>query len=188
MSVESTDSLAAQAARGDRVAFRRLVESEARRLLAVAYRYCGDWDTAADLCQETWLQVHARFDAYDPDRPFRPWLRAVHRRTCLQHLRRASVRRERSLPVDILDALAISDPAYDPLEQLMADDLVAYVRRGLAALPPRQQEVLAAVDLEQDDPSETAARLGMSWATLRTTLHFARKRLAESLRRLEVET
>ncbi|MBU0741330.1 RNA polymerase sigma factor [bacterium] len=188
MGGDTTDSLAARATRGDRDAFRRLVASEARLLLAVAYRYCGDWDTAADLCQETWLQVHARFDDYDPGRPFRPWLRAVHRRTCLQHLRRPSVRRERPTPTDVLYGLLESDPAPDPLTRLAADDLVAHVRRGLAVLPPRQQEVLAAVDLEQDDPAETAARLGMSWATLRTTLHFARKRLAESLRRLEVET
>ncbi|MBC8425926.1 RNA polymerase sigma factor [bacterium] len=186
MNAEPTDRLAGRAAQGDRVAFRGLVESEARLLLAVAYRYCGDWDTAADLCQETWLQVHARFDAYDPERPFRPWLRAVHRRICLQHLRRASVRRERPAPAEVLETLVAADPAPDPLARIMADDLAVHVRRGLATLPARQQEVLAAVDLEQDDPAETAARLGMSWTTLRTTLHFARKRLAESLRRLEV--
>jgi RNA polymerase sigma-70 factor (ECF subfamily) len=187
MIADPSSRLAARAAQGDRGAFRRLVESEARLLLAVAYRYCGDWDTAADLCQETWLQVHARFDTYDADRPFRPWLRAVHRRTCLQHLRRPSVRRERATPAEVVDALLAADPAPDPLQRLLADDLAAHVRRGLAALPPRQQEVLAAVDLEQDDPAETALRLGMSWTTLRTTLHFARKRLAESLRRLEVQ-
>ena len=186
MNADPTDRLAARAAQSDRDAFRRLVETEARILLAIAYRYCGDWDTAADLCQETWLQVHARFDAYDTDRPFRPWLRAVHRRICLQHLRRASVRRERPAPAEILEALVPPDAAPDPLERLLADDVAAHVRRGLATLPPRQLEVLAAVDLEQDDPAETAARLGMSWTTLRTTLHFARKRLAESLRRLEV--
>jgi RNA polymerase sigma-70 factor, ECF subfamily len=188
MDREWVDKLAGRAARGDREAFRRLVEGEARRLLAVAYRYCGDWDTAADLCQDTWLRVHASFDDYDPARPFRPWLNTLHRRICLQHLRRASVRRERATPAEILDGLAQPDPSPDPLTRLAADDLMAHVRRGLAALPERQQEVLAAVDLEQDDPAGTAARLGMSWTTLRTTLHFARKRLAESLRRLEVET
>ncbi len=186
MSEQATDKLARQAARGDRMAFRRLVESEARRLLTVAFRYCGDWDTAADLCQDTWIQVHARFDDYDPARPVRPWLNTLHRRTCLQYLRRASVRREQATPIDRLDRFADPDP--DPLKRMTADDFMEHVRRGVAALPQRQQAVFAAVDLEQDDPASVAARLGMSWTTLRTTLHFARKRLAESLRRLEVGT
>ena len=106
MDREWVDKLAGRAARGDREAFRRLVEGEARRLLAVAYRYCGDWDTAADLCQDTWLRVHASFDDYDPARPFRPWLNTLHRRICLQHLRRASVRRASMLSVPISSRLS----------------------------------------------------------------------------------
>ncbi len=182
------DNLAADAARGDRRAFRELVEGEARRLLALAFRYCGDWDTAADLCQETWLRVHDRFADYDPRRPFRPWLNTLHRRICLQHLRRAATRRERAAPDEVLAGLAAPDPGPDPLTRLAADDFMDHVRRGVAALPERQQAVLAAVDLDQDDPAGAAERLGMSWTTLRTTLHFARKRLAETLRRLEMGT
>jgi DNA-directed RNA polymerase specialized sigma24 family protein len=49
-------------------------------------------------------------------------------------------------------------------------------------LSESQRQIFARVELEQMGQMETAQALGIKPATLRTTLHFARKRLAGILR------
>jgi RNA polymerase sigma factor (sigma-70 family) len=55
---------------------------------------------------------------------------------------------------------------------------------AMADLSESQRQVFARVDLEQMGQLEAAQALGIKPATLRTTLHFARKKLAETLRRM----
>ncbi len=179
---------AAAAREGDRESFRHLVEGLSRPLLAAAYRLVRDWEVAADLTQETWLRVHRRLDRYDPSRPFVAWLRTVHRRLCLDHLRRAAARPEDPTDPERLARLAgpVGDPAPDA--DLARRDLDRDLRLALPALSPRQRLVFALVDLQGRERAEAARQLGISPVTLRTTLHFARRRLARELRRLEVES
>jgi len=59
--------LAAATQRGDTESFRELVESATRVLIAIAFRYTQDWESARDLTQETWIKVHRGIRRYDPD-------------------------------------------------------------------------------------------------------------------------
>ena len=177
--------LAAATQRGDRESFRELVESASRVLIAIAFRYTGDWETARDLTQDTWIKVHRGIRRYDPARPFRGWLFAVHRNTCISHLRSPDVRREVATPPEDLAALA---PAVDagasgggPERREFRERL----DRALAQLSESQRKVVTKVLIDQLSQREAAEALGMAFATLRTTLHFARRRLAGLMRGLE---
>ncbi len=172
------DELAHAARDGDREAFRQLVEQLTRPLIAAAYRYTGDWEGARDLAQETWLRVWRHLPTYDHDRPFRAWVLAIHRNVCLSHLRHRSRHPEDATSDEDLARLA---PAVEPAE--MDDATFAdRLRRALPALSPSQREVFVRVDLEQGNQADVARELGMQPTTLRTTLHFARQRLAGLLR------
>ena len=103
--------LAAATRRGDVASFRILVEGLTRELVATAFRYTRDWHSARDLTQETWIKVYERIDQYREDRPFRPWLRAVHRNGCVSHLRKAFHREER---VDATAMQHVANPAHTP--------------------------------------------------------------------------
>jgi len=59
---------------------------------------------------------------------------------------------------------------------------------ALGHLSESQRQVFLRVDLEQGDQKAVAQDLGIKFATLRTTLHFARKRLATVLRKMEKST
>lgn len=169
--------LAKAACDGDRDAFRQLVGQLSRPLIAAAYRYTGDWDDARDLAQETWLRVWRHLPAYDARRPFRPWVFAIHRNVCLSHLRHRSRHPEVATSAEDLARLAPSVEPADLDDTAFADRL----RQALPALSPAQREVFVRVDLEQGDQGEVARELGMQPTTLRTTLHFARQRLARLL-------
>jgi RNA polymerase sigma factor (sigma-70 family) len=55
------------------------------------------------------------------------------------------------------------------------------LRSALTELSEAQRRVFVCVDLEQLAPHEAAAALDMNPGTVRTTLHFARRRLARLL-------
>ncbi len=171
---------------GDQQAFRTLVESLSRTLIAMAYRYTGDWEWARDLTQEAWVRVHNRIDSWDPERSFRAWLYAVHRNGCLSHLRKTWVRREVT-PGDeeVAATLDVASKAAGPEEDLERREFQRRLLVALDELSESQCQVFVRVDMEQRDHGDVAQELGIKRGTLRATLHFARKRLAATLGSME---
>lgn len=185
MNDEELSRLAASFRDGDRRGFRILVDTLTRSLISTAYRYTRDWDLAHDLTQETWIKAYQKIIAYDPDRPFRAWLGTIHRNGCISHLRRAAARPESPQPHDRLEFLSHTDETPDPLETLERKEFGTRIKKALTVLTKRQLQVFVRVDLEQVEQRRVAETLGMSFPTLRTTLHHARRRLAGVLRRME---
>lgn len=184
MHEDDLNALGRAARQGDPRAFRTLVETLSRPLIAMAYRYTKDWEWARDLTQDTWVRVHERIDRYDPHRSFSVWLHAVHRNGCLDHLRRTWVRREAMPGDEVLARLggpALDDPAGDLERKEFHDRLLTAVR----SLSESQRQVFLRVDLEQGEQTEVARALGMRSGTLRATLHYARRRVAAVLRGME---
>jgi RNA polymerase sigma-70 factor (ECF subfamily) len=172
---------------GDEPAFRTLVETLTRTLVAMAYRYTRDWEWARDLTQETWIRVHQNLDRYDTGRSFTSWLYTIHRNGCRDHLRRPWVRRE-SMPGDdaIRDLQGTSSE--DPQADLARKEFQERILAASETLSESQKEVFLRVDVEQGDQKEVARALGIRFGTLRATLHFARKRVAAVLRESEAGT
>jgi RNA polymerase sigma-70 factor (ECF subfamily) len=180
----TADCLAAAYRAGRPDALPPLVGGLARTLLAQAYRFVRDWDLAADLVQETWLNATEAIQRYDPARPFLPWIRTILRHRCLNHLARLAAR-----PVPVALAV-VGDPASErPADQTDHATQLADLRRRLArhltALPASQREALVMVDLEEQSHAEAAAALAVTPASLRVILHRARRALAERLQREE---
>jgi RNA polymerase sigma-70 factor (ECF subfamily) len=172
---------------GDEDSFRLIVESFSRPLMALAYRYSGDWEWARDLTQDTWIKVHQRVRQWDPTRSFSSWLYRVHRNTCLDFLRKGWVRLETTPGDEVLtkeSGRATGGPDQD-LERQEFHDLLG---KAIGQLSETQRQVFLRVDLEQGNQKSVAEALGIKFGTLRTTLHFARKRLAAILREMEKST
>lgn len=168
---------------GDERAFRRLVEGLSRTLVAMAFRYTGDWEWARDLTQETWVRVYRNIGRYDDRRPFTAWLYTLHRNGCRDHLRRPWVQRERTPGDAVLQDLRGAGPG-DPERDLEQREFRERILAASEHLSETQREVFFRVDLEQGDQREVAEALGIRFGTLRTTLHFARKRIATVLREM----
>jgi RNA polymerase sigma-70 factor (ECF subfamily) len=161
-----------------------LVEGLSRSLMALAYRYTGDWEWARDLTQDTWIRIHRNFRRYEPGKSFSSWLYTIHRNGCRDHLRRPWVQREETPGEEVVRDLqrpSEEDPEGD-LERKEFRERILAAAEGLSG---SQREVFLRVDLEQGDQREVAEALGIRFGTLRTTLHFARKRVAAVLRETE---
>lgn len=185
MSDMAIDRLAQTFRAGDRDSFRFLVESLSRMLIAIAYRYTKDWETARDLTQDTWIRVYERIERYDPGRPFRNWLLTVHRNGCINHLRKAAVRLEVTRFDHLEYAGAETNRGSNPYHRLEHAEFLQHLNGAMERLSERERTVFSLVDIEHNGQTEAAEILGMKPATLRSTLHHARKKLAGTLRKME---
>ena len=165
-------------ARSDR--FAALVARHSRSLLGMAYRYTFDWESAKDLCQDTWLRTYEKISMYDGRVPFERWLFAVHRNICISFLRKRKRRAEVPAVVDMFESREAGPDRRAELSRMRERILEAASR-----LPDRQRTVFAMIDLEERTVGETADTMGIKPVSVRTNLFHARKRVAGILRETE---
>jgi RNA polymerase sigma-70 factor (ECF subfamily) len=168
--------------------FEALVSRYAKPLLAVAYRYTFDWESAKDVCQDTWLRVYEKISVYDGRVPFERWLFAVHRNICLNFLRKRKNRREVGPEESEAARERFISRETAPDKRAELSETRENILEAASRLPDRQRTVFALVDLEQKTIDEAAEILGIKPVSIRTNLHHARKRIAGVLRGSEKTT
>jgi RNA polymerase sigma factor (sigma-70 family) len=151
---------------GDRERCEELYRAHADRVHAYARRRSDD-QTADEIVAEVFLVAWRRLDSVPAD-PL-PWLLGVARKTLANH------RRARSR------AAALSARIGASLETAAEAAGDHAVLEALAALDPRDREVLLLIAWEGLRQEEVGIVLGVSRAAVATRLHRARKRLADAL-------
>ncbi|MES1261000.1 MAG: sigma-70 family RNA polymerase sigma factor [Acidobacteriota bacterium] len=101
--------------RGDRDAFRLLVEQHARAVFRLAYRMTGNEIDAEDMVQETFLKAWKQIGKFDGRASFGTWLHRICANCSLDHLR-GRQRRQETQPA----LHAAREDQTDPLAQVAA--------------------------------------------------------------------
>src|SRR5687768_5508462 len=83
--------------RGDRDAFASLVRRYEVRMYNFVVRHLGARTHAEDIAQEVFLRVVQRAAEFKHEARFSTWLYTIARNLCIDHLRKASLRRHPSL-------------------------------------------------------------------------------------------
>ena len=165
----------AQARRGDRHAFARLVRAHQSRVRLQLRRLThGDAALADDLAQETFVQAWLHLNDFRGDARLATWLHRIALTRFLQHVRRPQLPVEWNAP----DASDVKEPGHDPraVEGLGRD-----VERALQALSEIQRlAVVHCFHLELSH-AEAAQVLGLPLGTLKSHLDRAKTRLRELL-------
>ncbi len=168
----------------DPAAFEALV----RRHQAPVYNFClrmlGQGDDAADVAQETFVQLYSHLGRLDEREPIAPWLFRVARNRCID-----IIRRRRTVPLRVTDdsgemSLA-SDPADEaPLPEEMVEraDLQRVLSAAIAELPPAYAEVVALRYAGDRSFAEIAAILDCDEGAARVRFHRAKALLRRHLR------
>lgn len=156
---------------GDEDAYETLVRQHAGPMLAVARRFFGDTDDAADAVQEAFVSAFRAMKSFEGTARLGTWLHRITVNACLMALR--GRRRNRLVPLGE-HAGPIAAPDEDPLTRTEA---AARVRAGIAGLPDAYRTVIRLRDLDGLDTNETARRLGTSVEVVKTRLHRARQAL-----------
>jgi RNA polymerase sigma-70 factor (ECF subfamily) len=176
---------------GDERAFVELVQRYNGALLRLALSFVDSRAVAEEVVQDTWLAVLRGLVRFEGRSSLKTWLFTI----LVNRARTTGVRESRSVPV------ADAGPAVDasrfgpsgawasPPEQWIeeAENRVdaAKVREllleSIAALPPRQREVVLLRDVEGLSSAEVCTVLELSEANQRVLLHRGRSKLRQSL-------
>lgn len=161
--------------RGDRMAFGELVRRYRRAAYAVALAVTRVHEDAEDAAQEAFLVALDRLeDCRDPER-FSAWLLTIVRNRSRNLIRREQLREGEAMP------FSVESPDPGPVLRLERSELRRTLMDAVGRLPGVQREVLLLHDLEGWKHREIAARLGIPAGTVRSHLHYARKRLRRTL-------
>jgi RNA polymerase sigma-70 factor, ECF subfamily len=178
----SDETLAAQAAAGDDRAFEQILHRYQARVFRLACRLTSDTD-AADVLQETFLQVYRHLSSFRGESQFGTWLYRIATNAALMHRRararrpaepldaflpRFDVRGEHADPPAALQVAARADELLD--RQLLAEK----ARAVLARLPDLYRDAFVLRDLEEMSTVEVAQVLAVEPATVRQRVHRAR--------------
>ena len=177
---ESSASLVAAIAAGDRDAFSRFYDLTAPMAFGLIRRVLRDPEAAAEVLQDVFWQVWQDASRYDPDRGTpEAWLVMRAKTRAIDRLRSIR-RRDRTFvaPVDESVAQRSSDQAPNPA--VVAEDR-GLIQTALAQLPEAQRRVIELAFFEGLTQSEIAARLGEPLGTVKTRARLGLDRLRGAL-------
>lgn len=169
--------LMASAQRGDREAYRRLLDEITPYLRALAAPCHRDPQDIEDVVQDTLLTLHAIRHTYDPTRPFGPWLVVIAHRRSVDRLRRQRRLRLREAPLT---------PEHEtfPAAQANIDAELSdrwALHEAIDTLPAGQRRAIRLLKLEEMSLNQAAAASGMSMTALKLATHRAIKNLRRKL-------
>lgn len=164
-----------RAQRGDRDAYRRLLEAITPYLRALAARRLGNRSDVEDAVQDILLTLHTVRHTYDPARPFGPWLVTIANRRIIDVLRRQGCSSAHEIPIEPEhETLSVSEAN---LQEEAADARV--LRDAVERLPVGQRDAIRMLKLEELSLLEASTASGLSVASLKVATHRALKRLRE---------
>ncbi|WP_350275628.1 sigma-70 family RNA polymerase sigma factor [Kribbella sp. HUAS MG21] len=157
-------------------------EASRDRLASLAYRLLGSASDAEDAVQDAFLH----WQAADPQRIKVPeaWLTKVVTNLCLDRLRSAQVRLERTVGVWLPEPLLDGDPMLGPAGTFEQRELVSLaVLTLMAQLSPVERAVYVLREAFAYSHAEVAGILDITESASQQHLHRARRRVTAARRR-----
>jgi RNA polymerase sigma-70 factor (ECF subfamily) len=168
----------ARAQDGDRPAYRTLLDDMTPYIRSLAARWFKQQNDVEDAVQDVLLTVHLLRHAYDPSRPFGPWLVAIAHRRIIDRLRRDTRLKAREITLSAEHETFMTPQTN--LEAAISEE--AALREAIETLPPEQRQAIKMLKLNEMSLKEAAAASGRSIAALKVATHRAIKSLRNILR------
>jgi len=170
--------LMARAQHGDRAAYRSLLEDLAPYIRSIAGQCLQGPSEVEDAVQDVLMTVHMVRHAYDPNRPFGPWLLAIANRRIIDRLRRQTRQKAREIALSAEHETFSGAPAN--FNQAGFDE--AALGEAIERLPLEQRQAIKMLKLNEMSLKEAASASGRSIAALKVATHRAIKSLRRMLR------
>lgn len=190
---ERTDEelLLAYRDQADRGAFELLVSRYERELYSYLRHYLGDAESAEDVFQQTFLQVHLKCDQFEAGRKVRPWLYTVATNQAIDFQRRnrrhSMLSLDRSAGTEAEEAGAmvalVESACPNPLEQSESIERCEEIRQAVEELPESVRQVVLLVYFQGLKYREAAEALGIPVGTVKSRLNAALGKIGEALGR-----
>ena len=186
--MERTEALlVADLLEGDTTALASIVEKYGKLVYRLAIQITKNHEDANDVMQETFLKVYESIEGFRKESAFETWLYRIIVNQALNLVRRRDRRRESSLS----DENEI-DPRFNlrgsscypnsPHDNVEKKELQKWVTQAVDSLPAKHRTVVILHEFEGLTHPQIATILNCSEGTVRSRLHYARRKLRDLLK------
>lgn len=174
---------------GELSAFDTLMGRHAKRVYAVACRYLGSGEDAADVTQEVFVKIHRHIGTFTGRSQLTTWIHRIVVNTAIGALRKQGRQVETMAltinPTPTEEEGPAIDPAdtrtRNPREALEDREWDALLQEKLMDLPEAYRMAFILREMRQMSYEEMAEVLEVPIGTVRSRLHHARQRLKKML-------
>ena len=167
---------------GDDAAWETVVNSYAKRIYNLTYRYTSRRDEAEDLTQEIFIRVYQNLKSFRSDSgSFQSWIMKVGRNLIIDHYRRTR-RFQQAAGTEEMETMNLKDDkVLNPQRSVEQSEASLFLSEGLQALSPELKEAIILRDLEGMAYQEIAELLGIPEGTVKSRINRGRLELAKLL-------
>lgn len=171
---------------GDALAWESLVRRFQGRIFGLAFFYVKDHEEARDMAQEVFVRVYRGLEGFQNGQAFVPWMIALARNCCIDHLRRRNVRANLSenLPDHGEDPPHPGPSPYLSLEQSTRKKMLY---QALDRMSPQSREMILLKEIQGLKLQDVADLLAIPLGTAKSRSGRARQELASVIQRLNPE-
>lgn len=150
-----------------------LIDTYDKLVFSICYKLTGDYFTAEDLTQETFLSAFQKYSTFDGDNE-KAWICRIATNKSIDFLRSAS---RRNVPVEDTFFELTVEQRGSPEEICMEEEIKSQLEKHCDGLKPPYNQVARDYYLEELSPKEIAAKQGKSVKTIQTQIYRAKQML-----------
>ena len=174
--------LIADLCEGDETALAPLIERYKRMVYRLAVQITKNRADADDVMQETFIKVYRSIHTFRKDATFETWLYRIAVNEALNFVKRRDRQRECAEAEYESSVRQRVQLANDPHAQAEKSELRQHVTAAVNSLPLKHRTVVILHEFEGLTHAEIASILNCSEGTVRSRLHYARKKLRTLLK------
>lgn len=158
--------------------YKYIVQKYQKSIFKYCYHMLGAMEEAEDAVQEVFIKAYQRLYHYKAGTSFSSWLYKIAYNHCIDHLRRKRYFQLVPLCDSVVDGCDVS-------YSFEEDELSLPLQRAISMLPPEDRTVLMLRILEEKSYEEIADVLGKRSSTVRKRYERARKKIKQSISKME---
>lgn len=156
--------------KGDREAYREIVERYMKRAYYVALSFVRNSQDALDISQDAFIRAFRKIKKFDTKRAFFPWFYKLLKNLCLDHLKRS--RRIHEVPLNGVRILK---------EEQEDREMKEVLWKGIENLPMEQKEIIILRYFQQLSYKEISETVDKPIGTVMSSLYYAKRKLKEAI-------
>jgi RNA polymerase sigma-70 factor, ECF subfamily len=158
---------------GDEEAFAQLMYAHQGMILRHCLSLVHDQEIAEDLTQEAFVQAYRHLARFRMEAHFSTWVWRIAHNLALNYLKKHRVI-EQEFQEGILHPHSLS-------EEGVTEEYMSKIRAAMERLPAKHRVVFEMFALKRIPQKQIAATLGLACGTVRSRLHYARKKIKKFL-------
>jgi RNA polymerase sigma-70 factor (ECF subfamily) len=176
---------------GDLDAFGELVDRYKKKIYYIAYHMTCNHSDADDIAQETFIRAYRNIAGFKGKSSFYTWLYRILINRCTDYMKRKR-RRDHRLneirdPANYLGETSGGGSSPGSFAGITIGELQRAVAGALMSLPEKQRMALVLHEFNGLSHKEIADVVGCSEGTVRSRLHYGRRKMKEMLKRFNVK-